>query len=298
MLQNSHGILVTLATLDSAGRPTWHGVWVAGGTVRRLGPPPASGARGEGPVAPATGALLELVGAASRSYSERLEQLGTSLDSLEARADPPPIVEISAMGRDLAGARKHVARLSVLVTELGGPLGERFPAPAGLWEPVRSEVVRLEGLAAGLSQGARDLTAIRNAVESNRLAEAANELGRASNRIAALANTSNLRMLGVAYVALVLALVSVVVLIPNTAATILGMPSAAWVPGVWVDAVLVALAVVPLVVVFSRSWIRRMLRGWSTYEGRTSEGLADLPEVDPDAAAAGRRAKSLIPKAP
>jgi hypothetical protein len=73
--------------------------------------------------------------------------------------------------------------------------------------------------------------------------------------------------------------VSVVVLIPNTAATILGMPSAAWVPGLWVDVLLVVLAVVPLLVVFSRPWVLQTLRGLPSSERRSSEGLSDLPEV-------------------
>jgi len=87
--------------------------------------------------------------------------------------------------------------------------------------------------------------------------------------------------LGFGLVAFVLALVSVVVLIPNTGATILGMPSAAWVPGVWVDGILIALAILPLALVFSRPWVRQVLAGLGSFEARTQEGLTDLPEVRP-----------------
>ncbi len=181
---------------------------------------------------------------------------------------------------------------------LEGPLGAEFPGLAGHLGTFATEVDHLEQLSNGLAQAARDLVGLRTAVESNRLAEGANELGRVSNRIAALANTSNLRMLGVAYIALLLALISAVVLIPNTAATILGMPSAAWVPGLWVDLVLVVLAIVPLAVVFSRPWVRRMLHGWRTYESRSAEGLADLPEVPAQTVNSGPAAERLIREGP
>ncbi|MGA9840083.1 MAG: hypothetical protein WBF81_05700 [Thermoplasmata archaeon] len=191
---------------------------------------------------------------------------------LEGRPDPAPLPELGALMHALAVAHQHIVRFAILVADLDGPLGKSFPGLGAELLPVRGEVTHLEGLSGGLSQGVRDLVAIRNAVESNRLAEAA-------NRIAALANTSNLRMLGVAYIALILALVSAVVLIPNTGATILGMPSAAWVPGIWVDAILLVLAVVPLALVFSRPWVLRTLRGLPSFEGRSAEGLSDLPEI-------------------
>jgi hypothetical protein len=173
--------------------------------------------------------------------------------------------------------------VALVVTELDGPLGSSFPGLADHITSIRAEVAHLEALSAGLAQVVRDLLSLRNAIESNRLAEAANELGRVSNRIAALANSSNVRMLGVAYLAFVLGLVSVVVLIPNTAATVLGMPSAAWVPGLWVDLILVVLAIVPIAIVFSRSWVLRLLRGLGSYEARSSEGISDLPEVPSEA---------------
>jgi hypothetical protein len=240
--------------------------------------------------------LIDLLQAAARSYVEFLEGIAIRFDQLESRSDPPPLADLVALQQASARARQHVVRFTVLVADLEGPLGTAFPSIAGPMATVRGELGQIEALSFGLAQGVRDLVAIRNAVEANRLSEAANRLGEASNRIAALANTSNLRMLGVAYLALFLALVSVIVLFPNTGATILGMPSAAWVPGLWVDLILVVLAVVPMVLIFSRPWIRRMLAGLTTYEARSAEGLADLPEVSPDATPQPSPAEALIPR--
>ena len=280
VLRTRDTTLLTLATLDPEGTPVWHGIRIDGQGVRPLGPNLPTSLLVEGKKAsPATVALVDLMQGAYRSYVEWLETLGGRLDVLEARPDPAPLPELGALLHALAGTRKQIVRLEVLVAELDGSLGSNFPGLEAYLPPVRAEVAHLDELSVGLAQGVRDLVAIRNAVEANQLSVAANRLGEVSNRIAALANTSNLRMLGVAYVALVLALVSVVVLIPNTAATILGMPSAAWVPGYWVDVLLIALAIIPMAVVFSRPWVWRMLRGLPSDERRTAEGLSDLPEV-------------------
>jgi hypothetical protein len=282
VLRNKDATLITLATLDRNGSPTWHALRIEKGGVRTIGPAPPHSLLIEGTALdPGTKNLVDLLQAAYRSYIDWLEALGGRLDVLESRPDPAPLSEMSALLHALAGVHKHITRLAILVADLDGPLGTHFPSLEPQMGSVRGEVSHLEGLSAGISQGVRDLVAIRNAIESNRLAEAANRIGDVSNRIATLANTSNLRMLGVAYIALVLALVSVVVLIPNTGATILGTPSAAWVPGVWVDVILVALAIVPLVLVFSRPWVRKTLRGLASYEIRSAEGLSDLPEVPP-----------------
>jgi hypothetical protein len=280
VFRTSKATLVTLATLDAAGSPVWHGIWMDARGIRPLGPDVAPSLLTEGSTAAApTIDLVNLLQAAYRSYVEGLEALGGRLDLLEARPDPAPLSELGALLHALARTRKQVVRLEVLVAELDGGLGLKFPGVEAYLPGVRAEVTHLDELASGLAQGVRDLVAIRNAVEANELAGAANRLGEVSNRIAALANTSNLRMLGVAYIALVLALVSAVVLIPNTGATILGMPSAAWVPGLWVDLILIVLAVIPAVIVFSRPWVRNTLRGLPTFERRSQEGLADLPEV-------------------
>ncbi len=299
VLRGSAGTLVTLATLADDGAATWHALWIDPAGVRPLGvAPPASLLSSSLGLTGPTASAVDLVQSASRSYVERLESLGTRVDQLEARADAPPIPELAAVQRELALARKHVVRLAVVAAELEGPLGLGFPGLDRALPTIRSEVAHLEELSNGLAQAVRDLIGIRNAVESNRLANSANELGRVSNRIAALANTSNLRMLGVAYLAFVLALVSAVVLIPNTAATILGMPSAGWVPGLWVDVILVVLALVPIAVVFSRPWVRRLLHGVHAYEGRTEEGLSDLPELPPQDVNRRADAERLIRETP
>ena len=299
VLRGRAGTLLTLATLSENGDATWHGVWIDARSVSLLGPGVPTSLLSEADhLSGATASLVDLVQAAARSYVERLEELGSRIDDIEARADPGPIADLATLQQALAGTRKHVVRLSVLASELDGNLGTRFAGLATPLVQVHSETAHLETLSTGLAQVVRDMVSIRNAIESNRLAESANELGRVSNRIAALANTSNLRMLGVAYLALILGLISAVVLIPNTAATILGMPSAAWVPGLWVDLILVVLAIVPIAIVFSRAWVVRMLRGFPTYESRSAEGLADLPELpDQDAELPGE-AERLIGHAP
>lgn len=256
--------------------------------------PPESLLAGSAHLSGPTGALVDLVQAAYRSYSERLEEVGSRADALEARADVPSIPELRSLNQALTGIRKHIARAALLVAGLDGPLGANFPDLATPLPAIRAEVAQLESLSAELAQVVRDLLSLRNAVESNRLAEAANDLGRVSNQIAALANTSNVRMLGVAYLAFVLALISAVVLIPNTGATILGMPTAAWVPGFWVDLILVVLAIVPIVVVFSRRWVLRLLRGMGEYEVRSSEGISDLPELRPQVAGRPREAERVL----
>jgi len=287
--------LLTLAVLHPRGPPTWQGLLLRGGSVAPVGSRPSGSLLSESaPLAAPTALLVDFVQAAVRSYAEGIEEVGGRLDALEARSDAAPLGDLSELQRSLATLRKHIARLSLLVDELDGPIGTSFPGLAGELPPLRAEVAHLESFSMGQSQTVRDLVALRNAIESNRLAEAANELGRVSNRIAALANNSNVRMLGIAYLAFVLALVSAVVLIPNTAATILGMPSAGWVPGLWVDLILVVLAVVPIVVVFSRPWVLRLLHGAREYETRSAEGMADLPEVAPSAAARPAAGERII----
>jgi hypothetical protein len=296
LLRKGRLTVVTLATLGADAAPVWHGLWLDGAAVRPLGPAvPTSSLPFRASASEGARALIDLVEASSLSLVEALESVGARLDALEGEAEPPSIVALSELQRRLARVRKHLFRLELLLGELAGPLGTQFPGVAPALAEFSGGLTRLTELSAGLQQAARDLTALRATVESNRLAEAANALGKTSNAIAALANTSNLRMLGVAYVALALALVSVVVLIPNTAATILGMPSAAWVPGLWVDVALVVLAVVPIVLVFSRPWVRRMLSGWGDFERRSAEGLRDLPEISTRAAERTSGAERLIP---
>ncbi len=280
VLHGAGGTVVLLTTLDSEGRATPRGIWLAKDGIHRLGPrPPTSllteSLRLSGP----TAELVNLLQAGARSYLERLEALGERVDGIEEKWQTVDLVELGKLVHVHRGVRKSIGRFSVVVEELGGPFGERFPGMEAALPRVQAEFAHLEDYSAALGQSLRDLLALRTAAESNQLSVATNRLGEVSNQIATYANTSNIRMLGIAYVALILALVSAVVLIPNTAATILGMPSAAWVPGLWVDVILSVLAILPLVIVFTRPWVKGVLRGLGPIEARTREGLRDLPEI-------------------
>ncbi len=288
VLRSPAGTLLTIAALGENAAPVWYGAWITPSDIRFLGPElPPSFLRQRLHLSGTTALLVDLFQASSGSYAEVLEDIANRFDRFQDQSESTHLGDLGALQRSLAKVRSHIVRLSVIALELEGPLGARFEGLAAALPTLRSEVGYLETLSSGLAQGVRDVVGIRNAVEANRLAEAANELGRTSNRIAALANTSNIRMLGVAYLALFFALVGAIVLFPNTAATILGMPSAAWVPGIWVDAVLIALAVIPIAVIFSRPWVRRMLSGLRSYEARSSEGLSDLTEVPEPSGPAG-----------
>jgi hypothetical protein len=88
------------------------------------------------------------------------------------------------------------------------------------------------------------------------------------------------------------------VLIPNTTATILGMPSAEWVSGFWVVVIVAVTAVVPIVIVFTRPWVVALMRGLGGFERTSREGLQDLPEVSPTAAASTAPSEPLLPRTP
>jgi hypothetical protein len=282
VLHGAGGTVLLLTTLDPDGRATFRGIWLAKDGVHRLGPraPPSlltDALRLGGP----TAELVNLLQAAARSYVERLADLAEEVDALEEKWQTVDLAVLGKLVHRHRTVRKSVAGFSVAIEELDGPLGERFPGLAAALPRIEPELSHLEEYSSALGQSLRDLLALRTAAESNQLSEATNRLGEVSNQIATYANTSNIRMLGIAYVALILGLVSAVVLIPNTAATILGMPSAAWVPGWWVDVILVVLAVLPIVLVFSRPWVKGVLRGLGSIEARTREGLRDIPEIAP-----------------
>jgi len=282
VLHGAGGTVLLLTALDADGQATPRGIWVASDGVHRLGPPPPTSLLSEGlRLRGATADLVNLLQVVARSYLERLESLGERIDTIEEKWETVALAELGKLNHLHRALRKSVGRFSLAVEELDGPFGERFPGLEAALPRVQAEGNHLEEYSAALGQSLRDLLALRNAAEANHLSEATNRLGEVSNQIAAYANTSNIRMLGIAYVALILALVSAVVLIPNTAATILGMPSAGWVPGLWVDAILVVLAIVPIAVVFSRPWVKGVLRSLGSVEARTREGLRDLPEISP-----------------
>ncbi len=280
LLHGAAGTLLVLAVPGAKGPPEWAGVWLTDAPPVFLIPVEVpirvSVAHGiDGPAA----RLIDLFGEAIRRYLEEAERLDERVAVLQARGIEAPAAEVWKLRRDSANLRAWVARALVVAGEAGGPFAGAFPGGLERALPsVVQELERVRELAAGIQQSLSDLILMRNAEESNRIAATANRLSEFSNRIAVLTNTSNIRMLGITYVALLLGLVSAVVLIPNTAATILGMPSAAWVPGLWVDVVLVLLAVIPIVVVFSRPWVHRILADLNATAARSAEGIDDLPE--------------------
>ncbi|MCI4318139.1 MAG: hypothetical protein L3J96_06325 [Thermoplasmata archaeon] len=283
ILHGPAGTLGSIALRDEKSKLSWVGVWVAGDQVSFLGPvPPGPGPSVGHHLEGNAARLFDLLADAGRIYLERVEEIDAQLATLQEKGRSVPLSEVWALQRRVAGTRAQIGRALVIAAEFGGPFGAAFPGFPDALPSLSGELTRLRELAASVSQSLSDLILLRNAEDSNRLADTANELSRLSNRIASLANTSNVRMLGLSYIALVLGLTSVVVLIPNTAATILGMPSAGWVPGLWVDLILVVLAVVPLYLVFSRRWVLRMLNDLKSYENRVSEGVDDLPEMGPD----------------
>jgi hypothetical protein len=283
ILHGPAGTLITFGLPGDDGKLDWAGVWVAAAGPRFLQPePPIPGPAAAHGLSGASAELFDTFLIAGRVYLERVEEVDEKLATDQERTRDVPLNEVWKLQRQLAVVRAQIGRALVGLAECGGRFGDVFPGFGDAMSALSGELVRVQELAQNVHQALTDLILLQNAQESNRIAEAANALNRTSNRIASLANTSNIRMLGITYVALLLGLVSAVVLIPNTGATILGMPSAAWVPGWWVDAVLVALAIVPILLVFSQSWVRVMLRGFREYEVRVSEGVRDLPEMAAD----------------
>ncbi len=285
VLHGAAGSFLSLGIIDDQHRVVFHGVWIDPQGVRFLGPPVTShDVSAAHHLTGTTAALFDLFAETVRNLLERIEEVDTQLAALQQRGRGVPLAEVWALQRRVAGLRALAGRAVVVAAECEGPLSSAFPGFAQALPSMLSQMRGVQELAGSVQQSLSDLILLRNAEESNRIAEAANELSRTSNRIAALANTSNIRMLGITYIALILGLISAVVLIPNTGATILGMPSAAWVPGFWVDVILIVLGVVPLLLVFSRRWVIDLLRGLVSSEVRVAEGISDLPELPGDQA--------------
>jgi hypothetical protein len=279
VVRSGKGLLVTIPVPTGPQRVEWRGLFLsedrAESVGRRATKHHFSEAHGlEGISAELGDTLSE----AAWAYLEQVEGLDTRLAGLQARAHAAPLDEVWRIGREAAKVRAHLGRAIVAVAELGRVQEASLPGLGETLAGVTGELERTEGLARGVEDAVSNFILLRNAEDANRLAAKANELGQTSNRIAELQNISNIRMLGITYLALIIAIVGAVVVIPNTGATILGMPSAAWVPGIWVDVILLILAVVPIVLVFSRPWVLRLLRGIGTYEFRAEEGMANLPE--------------------
>jgi hypothetical protein len=286
VVRSKGNTLVTFGLVQRTGAVEWVGVWIHGRNLDFVGPePPPSGHAEPQGLSGTSARVVDLVAEAARVYLERVEELDEALAELQLRGDKAALNEIWILQRKTAHLRGHISRALVAAAELSNAHSKEFPNLDKAFPTVSAELERVHGLAEAVRQGLSDLILLRNAERSNELSDMTNELSRTSNRIAALANISNIRMLGITYIALLLALIGAVVLIPNTGATILGMPSAAWVPGIWVDFILIVLAVIPIVVVFTRGWVRILLRGMMGFEGKAAEGVRDLPEISPDAAA-------------
>ena len=283
VLHGNGETLVTFGRPAATGELRWSGVWLSPAGVQFLGEEPESrGAARSHRLSGPAAQLFDTVVDVARLYLERIEELDERLSEAQQRGRTVPLPDVWRLQRQAALLRALIGRSLVALAELAGPFAAAFPGLSTALPSLEGEMGRVQQLCANLQQSLSDLILLRNAEESNRIAELANELSRISNRIAALANISNLRMLGLTYIALVLGLVSAVVLFPNTAATILGMPSASWVPGVVVDVALVLAAAVPLLLVLRSRWVRALLGGLPNYEARASEGIRDLPEVTPE----------------
>lgn len=287
------GTVIALALPSAHGATAYSGLWLGPDRLRFFGSLPAeSGAAAAHGLSGVSAELFELFTAAAHGYLEGIEEVDRQLAEIQGHGRAVPVGEVWQLSRQVAAWRTAVGRARVALAEVGRVAEGRFPGLDRAAPALEVELERLQELARSVGQSLSDLILLRNAEESNRIAEAANELSRISNRIASLANTSNVRMLGLTYLALFLSLVGAIILFPNTAATILGMPTAAWVPGPWIVLVLVAATGLPALFVLSRPWVRRLARDLSGAEGRAVEGVADLPEVD------GRGRKPAPPGGP
>src|SRR5208282_4961531 len=118
-----------------------------------------------------TANLVNLLQAAARSYIERLEAIAELVDGVEDRWESISLAELGRLHWTYRDLRKSLGRFSVAVQELDGPLGERFPGLEKGLPRIQAELDHLEEYSAGIGQTIRDLLALRNAAESNRLSE-------------------------------------------------------------------------------------------------------------------------------
>lgn len=296
ILSGPNGYFVPIAIPLAGDTVDWRGFWVDKEGVRFLGAPAPEIAFPHPELTPATRQLLNLVSASGMTLLERVTDLDNEIAGLPVgdTLTSPKVIE--ALHRRVLFLRRHVGRLTAIVGELHGPLGASFPDLGLVYDEVAHQVDRLHTLTQSVESTLRDIVMMRAAAESNRISVVANRLGETSNRIGSLANNSNVRMLGIAYLALVVALFGAALLIPETVSTVLSMPSAGWVPGYWVVLVLVLSTAIPLAVIFSRPWLVRILRGLGSYEARSQEGLADIPETTPSGQPLAAPPKGGAPK--
>jgi hypothetical protein len=267
VIHTEKGTLFSFVLLDEKFQSTYLGLLLAPGPIELLGPPPesrrlSSALHLEGP----TAELADRIGQAARGYLERVEELDEQLVSIgDGWSGQLDLGKLRIVGRHCSLLRREIARTLSVASAASRLAEDELPGVERVAPALIDELERIQQSAEGVDQGISNLLLLQNA--------------QMSNRIAAFANVANIRMLGLSYLALILAVVGAIILFPNTAATILGMPSAAWVPGYWVDLIVAILAVIPIVILFSQSWLRRMFREMGGFESRSSEGLADIPEI-------------------
>jgi hypothetical protein len=230
----------------------------------------------------------------NRTTVERLEDVERGLAELEKDPLNAPPLRVLELKRQVGSIREELGRAITGLTDMEE--GRVVPLPEGAMSALRTveqEMIRIRDMIQATQSALTDIFMIRQTEQANQLQLVSNRMAAVSNRVAELSNISNIRMLGLSYVTLILAVVATVILFPNTAATILGMPSAAGVPTVVVYMVLVGTAVAPMAWFLSQGWIRDLFRGMSRYEARVNEGMGDLPEripevhsISPDGAAA------------
>jgi hypothetical protein len=261
-------------------------LWVSGKDSEWYGGAPSSRAFSAGYHLKGTEAeIAEFIADAGRAILERAEDVEALVADATALGHHVPPATIGHWQRRVGILRLAAARAVVVATVAENILPDPSEAYGKALGTLQGELEHGQSVVQGIAQSLTDLLMLHNAETSNRLADLANGLTTQSNQIATIANTANVRMLGLTYLTLVLAFLSAVILFPNTGATILGMPSAAWVPGLWVDVILVILGAVPFAVVFTRPWIRRMLHDLADSEMRSQEGMKDLPELTASEAA-------------
>ncbi|HEV2449120.1 MAG TPA: hypothetical protein VGU43_01770 [Thermoplasmata archaeon] len=272
VIHTERGTLFSFAFLNERFEPTYVGLLLSPGPIELLGPEPESRRLSaalhlDGP----TAELADRLSQATRGYLERVEELDEQLvaigDGWSGRLD---LERLRTVGRRCSRLRREVARTLSVASAASRLADTELPGAELATPALIDELERIQQSAEGVDQGIANLLLLQNA--------------QMSNRIAAFANVANIRMLGLSYLALLLAVVGAIILFPNTGATILGMPSAAWVPGIWVDLILLVLAVVPIAILFAQGWLRRMFREVTGFESRSAEGIADIPEISPSEA--------------
>lgn len=223
--------------------------------------------------------VLDMMAQISRMALERIEDVDRGLAELEQDPLHAPLLRVLELKRKVAIVREELGRAITGLSDLvEGRVLTFTGGPPSSFQTMEQELLRLRDLTQATQSGLTDIFMIRQTDQANQLQMVANRMAAVSNRIAELSNISNIRMLGLSYVTLILAVVATVVLFPNTAATILGMPSASNVPTIVVWMVLVGTAVAPIAWFASQGWIRELFSGMRRYEARVTEGLADLPE--------------------